>query len=345
MIRKLLAGLAASAALLAVGASAPAQAVSLLQPPVVASDSGGYATPPAFAPQGKVLKGEGGQKGQPGKVVKLDKSSGKMKASSALLTGPYYNYALARQILTGTQTSTGIAANLTVERPYVESGSGHSLAELAVQSADGQQTVEVGWRKTASGNTALFVYHWINGVGQGYQTGFTEYASTCNAAGAICPGDLMTSVPTHTQLRFQITYSGGNWWIGYDTGQVTQPGVWVGFFSGSRWSGASPAAVFTEGKVLSGYFEAVHATKVNTCTDMGNGEPTSSGTAARIGSLSITGLVGTTVNFGPTSILPSTTPTSVYSTQALDTPTTTMRAGGKGWSATGGTTGQVLNGC
>src|SRR4029453_8268692 len=53
----------------------------------------------------------------------------------------YYSYGVGRQ----TVEADGVAAAVTIGRPKLDQNDWHSLAELAVQSADGQQVVEVGW--------------------------------------------------------------------------------------------------------------------------------------------------------------------------------------------------------
>jgi hypothetical protein len=329
MLRKILASAAAAVALLATAGNLPAQAAPAAAVPIVSS-VGNLAAPPAPTAKDRVLVGFKAAKGDPTRRPQV------ASTARTALAGPYYNYALARQILTTGQTSSGLAGNLTIEHPYVEGG--HSLAELAVASENQQNSVEAGWRKAINGVSTMFTFHNVNNVGLGYNTGFVEYAPTCSVAGAICPGDSMAGIAAGTSKRFQWQYSNGNWWLAYD-------GQWVGYFLGTDWSAASPPASFTEGKILSAYGETVHSTKVNTCTDMGNGLPSSDGLAARIGSLSIVAISPSTTvqDFGPTSVLPTTTPTSVYSSARLSA--TTMRYGGKGWSASGGTTGQVTNGC
>lgn len=62
----------------------------------------------------------------------------------------------------------GLFATATIAQPALATGDSHSLAELAAQSADGRQIVEVGWTvdRGVNGDSLphLFVFHWVDGV-------------------------------------------------------------------------------------------------------------------------------------------------------------------------------------
>jgi len=211
-----------------------------------------------------------------------------------------YLYALGKQ----TASVDGVAASLTVAKPTLATTDWHSLAEIAVQSADGKQVVEVGWnvdRKTnGDEDTHLFVYHWVNGKSTCYNgCGFVPYSGATVAPGATLAVDV--SKP------FGIQYSNGSWWIAYDS-------EWIGSFPASLWGGT-----FTKGGLVQ-VFGEVAASSTQPCTQMGNGKKPDDSTAARIGSV-------TYVN-GPTVQLTVAPTTNVYTTNQLTD--RTFRYGGPG---------------
>jgi hypothetical protein len=145
----------------------------------------------------------------------------------------------------------------TVSRPALATADFHSLGEMAVQSADGRNIVEVGWTVDRSlfGNVDphLFVFHWVNGVPACYNgCGFVPVSNAASVtAGMTLPSG--NSTPQFTIQHFQ-----GNWWIGYG-------GVFFGFFPDALWSGAYTKAGLTQ------WFGEVAANSATPCTDMGNG--------------------------------------------------------------------------
>lgn len=295
--------------------AAPAQAAPSPAVPIV---SGELAPPVLPKTPGKTLKGFQGSKGHPGGTA-----SGVQ--SRALLAGPFYTYGVARQVLTGTDSASGFAANLTINDPAVCSVDGanaHSISEIAVQSPDGQQVVEAGWRKAVGGTPTLFVGHWINGVFQGYNTGFTLYGTPVNP-----PGTSLASMVTSPQSskRFQISYSSGVWWVAFD-------GAYIGYFNGTRWTSAG-VTTFNKGNIFQGYWEVASTVNATPKTDMGNGQLASSGTSARIGSINLTSpSTGVVTNF-TASVIPSTTPTTAATVSSLSVDT--MRGGGPLYAGTG----------
>jgi hypothetical protein len=136
----------------------------------------------------------------------------------------------------------------------VSSTSEHSLAELAVESADGKQIIEIGWRVWPQHDQKprLFIFHWVNGRASCYDgCGFVQSSST-----TITPG--MTLTPSSTPVQFAIKYSEGNWWYGYS-------GTWFGYLPGSLWNGT-----FTTTGLVQIFGEVASSTGWP-CTDMGNG--------------------------------------------------------------------------
>jgi hypothetical protein len=211
-----------------------------------------------------------------------------------------YLYSVGKQ----TATVDGVAAQLTVAKPTVADADWHSLAEIAVQSADGQQVVEVGWTVDRNTNgdsdTHLFVYHWVNGKPTCYNAcDFVPYSGATVKAGATLAVDVTKP--------FGIQYSSGNWWIAYDS-------EWIGSFPDKIWGGT-----FTKGGIVQ-VFGEVAASSTKPCTQMGNGKTPDNTAAARIGSV-------TYVN-GPTVALSVAPTTSMYSTTQLTD--RTFRYGGPG---------------
>jgi hypothetical protein len=204
-------------------------------------------------------------------------------------------------------TADGIYAAMDIKRPVLAKGDYHTLAELAVQSADSQQIVEVGWTVDRAVNgdedPHLFVFHWVNGQPTCYNTcDFVPYNGGINA------GD---TLPVDTLKKFGIQYNSGAWWIAYDT-------TWIGYFPDKDWT--SQGVTFTKG----GFFQAfgeVAASSAKPCTQMGSGVAVDDAAAARIGSI-------TYVNGPATPTLNTRTTTDVYGMNALSAKT--FRYGGPG---------------
>ncbi len=188
------------------------------------------------------------------------------KRSAAKLAG-HYEYASKYQYVTG--GSDGATVKLQVSNPFVATGvdsSAHSVAELACQSEDGSNTVEIGWRKGLGDSTPwLFTYSWIGGVPQGYGVGFTPVSGVSHHV-----GDYLSATTSTNRVLWKIgcQYFGGVWWLGWDS----TPGTfeWIGYYSGTLWSGASPAQTFVKSELLQVYGEVYADTGTN--TDMGNGQ-------------------------------------------------------------------------
>lgn len=228
----------------------------------------------------KPTKGFKGNKGLP-------KPGGGSKTRAASPATPGYWYAGAHQYV----TTNGLYANCNTRKPFIEAAKdAHTLCEIAVQSADGNQAVEIGWRVApytngGSNEPFLFVYHWVNDIGQGYNGfGFVDYAPNTLDAGD------QLSVTPGVNTRFGIEYFSGNWWVGVDLGGGAGF-QWVGYFPATLWSNATPSVTFTQGGLVQGFGE------VNTqltaddypCTDMGTGinGSTSVSTDAQVGTAAL----------------------------------------------------------
>jgi hypothetical protein len=253
-----------------------------------ADDPSMPAPPPAHGADDYAPTGEYGLKGEPiapaasrAKVVPRAKGASLAMAAKALAAADegaahmYYNTGLQNV------TAGGVYANVYIGKPWLDSIDSHTLAELAVikKMDDGsRQIVEVGWNvdRVVNGDDEphLFVFSWINGVGQCYNgCGFVNYkgddqASSVQAGGKLTEGDIK---------QFGIQYNAtsettGDWWIAYDK-------KWVGYFPGELWTKASPSVSFTESTQVQAFGE-VAADNDWPCTDMGTAKPGSGGAGA-----------------------------------------------------------------
>jgi len=159
---------------------------------------------------------------------------------------------------TGKQTAVtdGVSATFTINNPKVGDDDWHSLAEIAVQSEDESQIVEVGWtvdRATfGDDQTHLFVYHWVDGLESCYNCDFVPYSKA-----SIKPGAVLAENQIPGKL-FAIQRNNNAWWIAYDT-------EWIGSFPDSLWDGK-----FTQSGVVQVFGEVAAGSK-KPCTQMGNG--------------------------------------------------------------------------
>jgi hypothetical protein len=258
-------------------AGASSAAVAAAGADAAPADTSGSMTPTReYAPKG-------GQ-GRNGKFLKSARTTvvpptpptvGTAKAAAAADRVVNFHYAVGAQV----GETDGTWANLTVEKPKLVEGDYHTLAELAVRSADSQQTVEVGWTVDRSVNgdddPHLFVFHWKDGKPSCYNAcGFVQYSKT------VKPGD---TLPVNSQKRFGIQHKDNVWWIAYNS-------EFIGYYPDSIWEGRYVKAGLTQ------WFGEVASPSLTPCTQMGNGRLSDHGNAARIGSISMT--KGPEVGFG-----------------------------------------------
>ena len=134
----------------------------------------------------------------------------------------YFSYAVGRQ----NAVTTGVGASLVIGKPLVAREDWHSLAEIALQSADGLQTVEVGWTVDRSVNgddqSHLFVFNWVDGAPRCYNA--CDFVPAKGAS--ITPGAVL---PKGALKNFGIQHIGDGWWIGYES-------EWIGMFPDARWN-------------------------------------------------------------------------------------------------------------
>lgn len=196
---------------------------------------------------------------------------------------PTYLYVAGRQYA----TARGASVTLQQEQPTLGTIDDHSLAELAVQSADGQQIVEVGWTVAPDVNgdviPHLFVFHWVDRIPTCYNgCGFVPVASTVRAGDPVKIGVTAT---------YKIELVKNKWWVSYNKEKI-------GYFPTSLWQGRYKQAGLVQ------VFGEVAATATPSCTDMGNGIFGSTKASAKIAKF---GLIGSSSN--PSLTVFATTPT------------------------------------
>jgi len=186
-------------------------------------------------------------------AVKPDKGIPPAGSTGQPLIASGYHY------VNGYQYTTGIGAQgyLSQHGPYLSPSDHHTLAEIAGQSGDGKQIVEVGWTVdrglNGDSNPHLFVFSWVNQVPNCYNgCGYVQYSST------LYPG--MTVASNGSQHLYAIEYYAGNWWLYYDT-------QWIGYFPGSIWS--NKGVTFTQVGLIQWFGEVSSGGGSN--TQMGNG--------------------------------------------------------------------------
>lgn len=169
--------------------------------------------------------------------------------------GACYNYVAGRQYA---WYATGASVKLWRARPNLDpaDANSHSLQELAVQSVDQLQIVEVGWTvdRSLNGDTAphLFVYHWVDGIPTCYNgCGFVQTSTR------VVPGEKLSSGAFST---FRIEHVGDEW-------QISLDGTMFGYFPDSLWGGST----FTQPLLIQAFGE-VASTSTPTCNQMGTGQ-------------------------------------------------------------------------
>ena len=160
----------------------------------------------------------------------------------------------------------GARGYFTIAKPVVAPGD-HSLAEIAAVSFNDQQAVEVGWTVDRALNgdddPHLFVYHWVDNQRTCYNAcGFVPTNEPGYTVGMKLP-------VTTTSVQFSVLHRGTGWAIGYNGHQV-------GTFPDSLWTNRFKGAALFE------WFGEVNSQNANPCTQMGNGQPANSPSAARI---------------------------------------------------------------
>jgi hypothetical protein len=215
------------------------------------------------------------------------------------------------EVSRGISHPTGAQATLTVHRPALR-GDYHSLAELAVSSANRQSIIEVGWavKPGLFGDTQprVFVYHWVNG-GETCYNGCGFVATNPDLLGSVLP------VGGQRQVVINHVVAGIDRWtisIG-PPGNVEQ----IGYFPDSRWNNT-----FTEPDMVQAFGE-VAAVSPQPCARMGTGSFPTASSGAQIHGVSFLGPGAPAVN------LLTQAPTPAFY-RVVRTSATSLRYGGPG---------------
>ena len=264
----------AAVAVLGGTAFSPAAAGATPQQPVASQ----------YTPKGKpppIGGAAGSPKAVPGSSVAPD--------AFAVYHSAAYQYAVA----------DGAHGFYSVAKPAVATSDSHSLAELAVESSDGQQIVEIGWTVDRGLNgdddPHLFAYHWVDGVPTCYNgCGFVPI--TFDDSG-VAVGMTLPVSATDVQ-EFWVEHQFNVWYVGYNS-------HYVGYFPDSLWGGR-----FTKIGLTQWFGEVASAPISSPCSQMGNGGLAASTNAARIQNVGFSiGLAG-----GPTANITTSQTNSAYYT-------------------------------
>jgi hypothetical protein len=265
-------------------------------------------------------------------------------ASTTASTATYFYSSFAQGPGSGLLAG-GATANFSVQSTYLKptTDAAHSLGEMALtgHNAGGNQVVEIGITTdpTVNGdlNPHLFVFAWINGVGQCYNgCGFVRTAGSTVTAGMSMTPYLGTVVT----LGFQHFPAGANgqlagWYAWFQPTGGT--GQWFSLIPDSAWTAKGATATPQVDEVQ--LYGEVAAWKTTPCTDMGNGIMPVAGqsTAAKISSYTLIN-ANKAAAFDHTFVSDS----AHYGLVYLQSTLPSFRYGGPGWNATGtavGTTG------
>lgn len=226
--------------------------------------------------------------------------------------GACFSYVAGRQFA----FASGASVQLWEARPEIDPNdipNEHSLQELAVESVDGLQIVEIGWTvdKGLNGDLAphLFIFHWVDGIPTCYNGCGFVHTST-----AVTPG---MKLPSGHLGTFQIDHVGDRWELSLD-------GTMFGYFPDSLWG----TSVFTQPLLIQAFGE-VASTSAPTCNDMGTGKFAESPASSEISGFKLLGST-TPVDITAPGFLLVTSP-DWYT--ASDATPTSLRLGGPGSGA------------
>jgi uncharacterized protein (TIGR03382 family) len=167
----------------------------------------------------------------------------------------YLYVATLQNIAPRTPGVAGAGAMILQAEPALGIGDAHSLAEIAVQSDDQKQIVEIGWTVDPGVNHDLqphvFAFHWVDGQPSCYNgCGWVQVSPHKQPGMRVTPGE------SH---RYEIKLVNNDWWLFYD-------GEGMGYYPQSLWGGRFKVAGLTQ------WFGEVAAGVTSPCTHMGNGK-------------------------------------------------------------------------
>ena len=260
---------AAGAPASAAGANVVCRLAPTATAPIQADDPMVEAAPTAVCPAGLVPQplGHFTPKGMP--ALRAHNLPG---VDSAPENAIYYFYASAFREASAVESQ----GKFTQYQPQVAAGDYHSLAEMAGESADAMNIIEVGWTVDPSlngdANPHLFVFHWVNGSPTCYNgCGWVQVSTTRY------PG-MPVTVSTKPET-YAFRFDGSSWWVGYQ-------GEWIGYFPGSLWAGQFTHLDITQ------WFGEVAAAGPTPCSQMGDGVLGTGTGAALVAAEKLTGSPG-----------------------------------------------------
>lgn len=195
----------------------------------------------------------------PGSMALSQQHRESARSASPADSGTTCNYGACYDYVAGRQYADASGASARFWRAKPETGPAsddvHSLQELAAQSADGSQIVEVGWTVDPglNGDQAphLFIFHWVDGQPTCYNgCGFVQTSSK------VTPG---MKVPSGGSTNLQVNHVGDRW-------ELSMDGAMFGYFPDSLWQGR-----FTRLGLVQ-IFGEVAAQHTPSCIDMGTGK-------------------------------------------------------------------------
>jgi Neprosin len=159
------------------------------------------------------------------------------------------------------QTTTLIQGELSIDKPTLGKADSHSLAEVAISSTDDNQAVEVGWTVDEAMNhdalPHLFVFYWVNGQPQGYNTPAFHVFNGAHYVPTMSLASKLGSALVFS-IGYRSTSDCEGWWIRVQS-------EYIGCYPASLWNGE-----FTKGGHVQ-WFGEVSASSPAPHTQMGDG--------------------------------------------------------------------------
>lgn len=305
------------------------------------------------------------------KTHKVIGDLGNHKASKSPCGGVCRQYLESIQFIgTGSPGTGASAVKLATSQhnTYRSSNSYHTLWEVSAQGVSSNGTdgniVEIGWRKTgtttgqagcsSTTNPCLFLYAWVNGVGQGYGSDAgSNYVDNPNE-------------PVDNTTPLAVTAGGASPTVFYEYGArhmttppswcTTTPGVgaWVmtqqnvgatrdiACYKDTLWT--SQGETFTEIH-LTQAFNEIAGTDSNPCTDMGSGVFGVSTTPSAAQWVKNYTLTGATASWAVADVHASPSTLSPTAFRINRNSSTETRNGGPGYNGLGGTSTGTVGSC
>lgn len=221
-----------------------------------------------------------------------NKKSGQIAQLTTDCSTVCYKYAGKYQ--TGITGAEGPQIAMTVNNPGLLSYDYHSLAEVLAKDSSGN-TVEIGWivndAMFGDLNAHLFMFHWINGVPQGYGTNFVPVASPVKSYGSILTNGSTITLDVRHFTNAQCGCTAG-WWLAYNSS-------FIGVYPDTLWTGAGQT--FVTSPIVDAYGEATIRYDPSQ-TDIGSGQLATSAVGAQMATYGLFGAAPSTPAWNGTSL-------------------------------------------